>query len=343
MMKGNNTRLIIALLLFIGLGVQFSCTEFHPGNYISLSGLTQGTTYLVTYRTADSTDYQSGIEELLQEFDMSVSTYQPASLISKFNSNVGEVHPDRYLREVFEASRQIYEASGGAFDITVAPVVNAWGFGFTDPLEVDSSLIDSLLQFVGMDLVRIEEGIMVKDKGGVMLDVNAIAQGYAVDVVAEFLESEGISNYLVEIGGEVRTSGVNSRGEYWLIGIDKPIDGLQISGLQMEAVVSLSGRSMATSGNYRRFYVKDGVKYSHTIDPATGYPVQHGLLSATVIADDCMTADGFATAFMVLGLEKSREILKQRKDLEAYLIYNDEQGQYRTFYTRRMRRRLVPQ
>ncbi len=324
-----------------GLAILSSCMEERSGVYISLAGPTQGTSFHITYQTGDSTDYQSRIENLLQEFDMSVSTYQPVSLISKFNSNIGEVPPDEYLREVFEASRQIFEESGGAFDITIAPVVNAWGFGFTDPAVIDSGLIDSLLQFVGMNMVHIgDDGYLHKDNEGVMLDVNAIAQGYAVDVVSEFFESEGISNYLVEIGGEVRCKGINSHGEHWRIGIDKPIDGLQIAGVQMEAIISLSGRSLATSGNYRRFYEKDGVKYSHTIDPATGYPVRHGLLSATVIADDCMTADGWATAFMVVGLEKSREILARRSDLEAYLIYNDEDGQYRVYYTKGVKRLL---
>ena len=336
-------RHIPLLWLVFTLTILSSCMDDRPGIYISLAGPTQGTSFHISYQSNDSTDYQSSIEALLHEFDMSVSTYLPVSLISKFNSNIGEVRPDKYLTEVFEASRRIFEESDGAFDITIAPVVNAWGFGFTDPAEIDSALIDSLLKFVGMDMVGIEEGYLRKDNKGVMLDVNAIAQGYSVDVVVGFLESEGIVNYLVEIGGEVRTRGINSRGEKWRIGIDKPIDGLQIPGVQLEAIIKLSGRSLATSGNYRRFYEKDGVKYSHTIDPSTGYPVQHGLLSATVIADDCMTADGFATAFMVLGLGKSKEILTRRDDLEAYLIYNDEEGQYQSYYTAGVKKLLEKQ
>jgi len=327
-------KYIYLFLLVTGLSVLSSCRNYKPGFFISFSGPTQGTIYNITYQSRDSIDYQSRIESLLREFDMSVSTYEPASLISRFNKTPEDIRPDEYLRTVVEASRQIFEESNGAFDITIAPVVNAWGFGFTDPAIIDSALIDYLLQFVGMDKVYFRDGYLLKDEEGVMLDVNAIAQGYAVDVVSEFLESEGISNYLVEIGGEVRCKGINSRGQHWRIGIDKPIDGLMIPGVQMEAIISLSGRSLATSGNYRRFYEKDGIKYSHTIDPATGYPVQHGLLSATVIADDCMTADGWATAFMVIGLEESKEILSRRSDLEAYLIYNDEEGQYRSYHTK---------
>ena len=320
------------------LAVLSCCNGTREGYYISLAGPTQGTSFHISYLSADSIVYQEAVESLLHEFDTSLSTYLPSSLISRFNRGSGGVKPDSFLLSVYGASRDIWEETGGAFDITVAPVVNAWGFGFTDPVETDSALIDSLLRYVGMEKVRLENGRLVKDTGGVMLDVNAIAQGYAVDVVSEFLESKGIRNYLVEIGGEVRALGRNSRGEEWRVGIDKPIEGLQVPGLQMEAVVALSGASLATSGNYRRYYEKNGVKYAHTIDPATGYPVQHNLLSASVLAQDCMTADGYATAFMVLGFEKSRELLASHDDLEACLIYNDDQGRYKVYCTKGMKK-----
>ena len=174
-----------------------------------------------------------------------------------------------------------------------------------------------------------------------MLDMNAIAQGYAVDVLCEFLESKGIINYLVEIGGEIKTRGHNPRGTEWKVGIDRPIEGLQIPGVDLQAIVEISDRSLATSGNYRKFYEKDGVKYSHTIDPKTGYPVQHGLLSATVLAGDCMRADAYATGFMVMGYEKSREFLLNQSGLDAYLIYNDEEGKYRVWYTDGMKKMLT--
>jgi thiamine biosynthesis lipoprotein len=318
-----------------------SCTFPVPGYYISLTGPTQGTSYHITYESNDSINYQPEIDTLLRQFDLSLSTYEPASIISRINRGEENVELSDLFINCYTASRQIFEESGGAFDITVAPVVNAWGFGFTEKSDPDSTMIDSLLQFVGMDKIKMENGKIIKDHPGVMLDVNAIAQGYAVDVVSEYLESKGITNYLVEIGGEVRTTGINPRGQIWRVGIDKPIDGIQIPGMQMEAIIRLKNRSLATSGNYRRFYMKDGVKYSHTIDPVTGFPVRHNLLSVTVLADECMIADGFATAFMVLGLEKSKEILKNKKNLDAYLIFTDENGQYDVFYTPGLRRFLL--
>jgi FAD:protein FMN transferase len=333
---------INVVFLSVALLFTWSCNlNNRPGYYITLAGPTQGTSYHITYQSKDSIDFQKEIDSLLRQFDLSLSTYEPASIISRINRDEPDVSLNDYFIRCFNASREVFIASDGAFDITVAPVVNAWGFGFTEKTDPDSAMIDSLLQYVGMNHIRLEDERIVKDFPGIMLDVNAIAQGYAVDVVSEYFESKGLINYLVEIGGEVRVKGKNAHGEYWRVGIDKPIDGIQLPGLQMEAVVSLKNRSLATSGNYRRFYIKDGVKYSHTIDPATGYPVQHNLLSATVVADDCMIADGFATAFMVIGVDKSRKILKDRKDLEAYLIYTDESGKYTIYCTPGMRRYIT--
>lgn len=334
----NRKRIPINFLVITLLFVCSCNINNHPGYYITLTGPTQGTSYHITYQSNDSTDYQNEIDTLLRQFDLSLSTYEPASIISRVNRDEPDVILSEYFIYCFNASREVFAASEGAFDITVAPVVNAWGFGFTERADPDSLMIDSLLQYIGMNHVRLENDRIIKDFPGIMLDVNAIAQGYAVDIVSEFFDSIGLVNYLVEIGGEVRCKGKNAHGQFWRVGIDKPIDGIQLPGLQMEAIVSLHNRSLATSGNYRRFYVRDGVKYSHTIDPSTGYPVQHSLLSATVIADECIMADAFATAFMVTGLEKSKEILKTRKDLEAYLIYTNESGKYAVYCTRGMRR-----
>jgi thiamine biosynthesis lipoprotein len=330
----SRTGLLLALLFL------HACADEEPGTWIKLRGPTQGTIYNITYFSPDSTNLQSHVEQLLREFDMSLSTYVDSSLVSRFNRGEKGLSPDRYFQTCFDCAEEVYNLTGGAFDITVAPVVNAWGFGFTEGAEADSSLIDSLLQYVGMEKVGIRNGVIEKDMEGVMLDMNAIAQGYAVDVVAGFLQSRGLTDYLVEIGGELKTRGYNPRGIYWRVGIDKPIDGLQVPGVDMQAIVGISGRSLATSGNYRRFYVKDGMKYSHTIDPVTGFPVQHGLLSATVIAEDCMRADAYATAFMVMGFERSREFLERQSTLEAYLIYNDENGTYRVWYTKGMKKYL---
>lgn len=316
------------------------CTDSNKGAWLKISGYTQGTTYNITYQDPDSTDYQEQLERLLGEFDQSLSTYIPSSIVSRMNQGMPDVDADEYFRNCFQAAVEVYAATGGAFDITVAPVVNAWGFGFTERSRVDSALIDSLLQFVGMNRVSLRNNRLIKEREGIMLDMNAIAQGYAVDVLAEFFEAENIENYLVEIGGEVRTNGKNRFGLDWRIGIDKPIDGLQLPGVQMQAIVQISGKSLATSGNYRRFYEEDGIKYSHTIDPSTGYPVQHGLLSTTVIASDCMRADAYATAFMVMGYEKARRFLEEHTYLDAYLIFNDEMGEYRVWYTDGMKKNL---
>ncbi len=325
--------LVLALLVS-------GCTTGNRGAWLKISGYTQGTTYNITYQDPDSTYYQEQLEKLLGEFDQSLSTYIPSSIVSRMNQGIPDVVADEYFRICFLAAEEVFAATGGAFDITVAPVVNAWGFGFTERSVVDSALIDSLLQFVGMNKVSLRENKLVREREGMMLDMNAIAQGYAVDVLAGFFDAENIENYLVEIGGEVRCSGKNRFGLDWRIGIDKPIDGLQLPGVQMQAIVQISGRSLATSGNYRRFYEEDGIKYSHTIDPSTGYPVQHGLLSATVVAGDCMRADAYATAFMVMGYEKARRFLEEHTYLDAYLIFNDEMGEYRVWYTAGMEKIL---
>ncbi len=328
-----------AWVLFLCL-ILSGCSDGNKGAWLKISGYTQGTTYNITYQDPDSTDYQDQLEKLLGEFDQSLSTYIPSSIVSRMNQGMLDVDADDYFRNCFQAAVEVYTATGGAFDITVAPVVNAWGFGFTERSRVDSALIDSLLQFVGMNRVSLRDNRLIKEREGIMLDMNAIAQGYAVDVLAEFFEAEKIENYLVEIGGEVRTNGKNRFGLDWRIGIDKPIDGLQLPGVQMQAIVQISGKSLATSGNYRRFYEEDGIKYSHTIDPSTGYPVQHGLLSATVVASDCMRADAYATAFMVMGYEKARRFLEEHTYLDAYLIFNDEMGEYRVWYTDGMKKNL---
>ncbi len=327
-------RCFLTLLTLLPVLLLHSCSGTgQEGAWIKISGRTQGTTYSLTYLDPDSTDYRNEIEEILHEFDLSLSTYIPESVISRINRGDEDIVPDSTFIKCFNVAREVYEESGGAFDITVAPLVNAWGFGFTERADVDSAMIDSLLQYVGMDRVWLRDGRLRKERDGVMLDMNAIAQGFAVDVLSGFLDSQGIANYLVEIGGELRTLGRNPEGVKWRVGIDKPIEGLQISGIEMEAVVRLSGKSLATSGNYRSFYELDGVKYSHTIDPATGYPVHHGLLSASVLCADCMHADAYATTLMVMGTEKSKAFLKGRTDLDAFLIYNNEQGEYLVWYT----------
>jgi thiamine biosynthesis lipoprotein len=230
---------------------------------------------------------------------------------------------------VLKKSQEVYERSGGAFDPTVGPLVNAWGFGPAGAKPKDSIDINQLLPLVGFDKVFFDEETVHKSRPGIYLDFSAIAKGYAVDVVADLLEAEGIVNMLVEIGGELVARGVNDKGEVWKVGINRP-DEKEMSN-ELFSIIALNDKALATSGNYRNYYVVDSVRYSHTIDPRSGYPVQHGLLSATVVAPDCMTADAYATALMVMGTENAITLLDQVEELEAFLIYNDDSGRIQTY------------
>ncbi len=319
---------ILLFLLFIG-----ACSSNDKqGVYIKIAGFAQGTTYHITYEMKDTIDLQPQIDSILQAFDQSLSSYDSLSVISKINRNE-DVILDPLFVEVFNKSGEVFKASGGIFDITVMPLVNAWGFGPKSRVKVDSSLIDSLLEFVGMEKVKLENNRIVKTDQRVQLDVNAIAQGYSVDIVSEFLDRCGAVNYMVEIGGEIRTKGVNPSAKLWRIGIDKPEFGNIMPGAELEAILELTNKSLATSGNYRKYYEENGIKYTHSIDPKTGYPAKQSLLSATIVADDCITADAYATVCMVGGLEKSKEILAAHPELDAYLIYGDDTGVYQLFVT----------
>lgn len=339
----RKTILQVASLVIILLIAYWVSHPAKKGEYISLAGFAQGTTYHITYESMAGENLQAAIDSLLEDFDRSLSIYQPNSLISRINKNDPTVRADQKLITVFEKSRTVHAATEGAFDITVGPIVNALGFGSGDTLLVDSTLIDSLRRYVGMEKVQLQEDRIIKKDPGIILDLNAIAQGYAVDVIALWLEGRGIKHYMVEIGGEVRAKGTNARNQPWRIGIDRPEEGNTLPGADLQAIISLKNRALATSGNYRRFYEKNGVKYVHTIDPNTGYPVISNLLSATVVAEDCITADAYATALMVMGVEKSMAFLEDHDSLDAYLIFSDQEGLYRIFATKRLRRFIEEQ
>ena len=312
----------------------FSCKQ--SDNYIYSNGFTQGTFYNITYESPDGVDYVEEIEQLLHEFNESLSTYLPASLISRINQNDATAEVDDYFRAVFNKAVEVNKLSDGIFDITIAPVINLWGFGFTGGFpELDPKKIDSLMQYVGMDKIRIEGDKAVKDFPGVMLDVNAIAKGYSVDVVADFLKEKGCKNFLVNIGGEIVAQGVNASGIVWRVEVERP-DENPIFGQSRMAIVRLNNRAMATSGNYRRFHEIDGIKYGHTFNAKTGYPAMHNLLSVTIVADDCMTADAWATVCLASGLEKSIQILGQHPEFDALLIYSDEKGDFKIHTTEGM-------
>lgn len=297
---------------------------------VRLAGRAQGTTWQINFLTENNLTYKESIDSIFHRIDSSLSTYLPVSIISRINKNE-EVLADDHFINVFRKSVEVSETTNGFFDPTVAPLINTWGFGFTNKGKVDSITIDSLLQFVGYKMIKLEGRSLIKQKPSSMLDFNAIAQGYTVDVLGDFLESMGIVNYLIELGGEVRAHGKKQSNQNWTIGIDQPND-TAVEGRPLKAIIKLDNKALATSGNYRKFYMEGGKKYTHIIDPHTGYPAKHNLLSATIIADDCATADAYATAFMVMGLEKAKEFLAAHKELklEVFFIY-DEQGAWKTY------------
>jgi thiamine biosynthesis lipoprotein len=332
-MKSRNIFIQLILLVFFFLVAFLISHSAKKGKYNTLTGFTQGTTYRITYNSKNKANYQADIDSIFSRVNNSLSIYQPNSVISRFNRNVSGTVADELFTEIFNKSFEVYTATGGAFDITVGPIVNALGFGSGDTLNIDSTLIDSLHQFIGMKKVRLENDRLIKTDSNIVLDVNAIAQGYTVDLVAQYLRNNGVKNFMVEIGGEIRAQGKNESNRIWQIGIDKPVEGNNLPGANLQAIIALDNRSLATSGNYRKFYEKNGIKYVHTIDPLTGYPVTSSLLSASVVADDCTTSDAYATAFMVFGLEKSIAFLKGNSFLDAYLIYADSIGNFRVFVT----------
>ena len=305
--------------------------SFFGQKQIKLEGYAQGTTYHIQYIDVKGKNYQKKINQLLINFEKSVSTYQVNSVISKVNNNQ-KVRLDSYFTTCFVKAKEIYKSTSGAFDPTVAPLVNSWGFGPQKKQEISSHLIDSLLQFVGFDLIELKENKIIKKDPRIALDFNAFAQGYSVDVVADFLRKKGVNSFLVEIGGEVYAQGKQLNDENWIIGIEEPIDN-QTSGNPYKAILRLDGKAIATSGNYRRYFIENGVKYVHHIDPKTGYPTKNNLLSASVISTSCLNSDATATGLLVMGLEKAINYLKNHKELEAYLIYTDEQGNYKSYIT----------
>ncbi len=318
---------LVAIAIIIAVAVMMG----HKNEpYQRNSGLIFGTSYNITYQCAD--DHKVDIEKALNEVDASLSPFNDTSVITHVNRNE-DVVLDKLFLDVFRLAQKINDDTDGAFDITVAPLVNAWGFGFKNGVNPDEKVIDSLRQVVGFQKVRLENDKIVKADSRVMLDCSAIAKGYGVDVVANLLRGFGIKNFMVEIGGEVVTSGVNPDRLPWRIGVTKPTDDSLSINNELQTVINVTDKAMATSGNYRNFYYKGGRKYAHTIDPKTGYPVQHSILSATVITDDCATADAYATSFMVLGMEKAKKVLERHPEMMAYFIYSDDKGQNNVWYS----------
>ena len=336
-------------------------------NFFQVTGYAQGTTYTIVYQDSLKRDISNSIDSLLKDYDSYLSTYVDTSLISQFNNSEHsptssktrwgddsldlEIQPNGVFEDCFEVAKEIYHATDGAFNPAIFPLVQYWGF-FKGEIREDASEIeiDSLLKIVDFsdsminlytdtiskgDVTFGSAAVISKLHGNIKIDFNGIAQGHSVDIIGGYLLSLGISNFMIEVGGEVLCHGVNSKNTFWKIGVDRPVENSAPGSEGFQFVVNVNNGAIATSGNYRKFYEKDGLKYAHTINPKTGYPVQHSLLSVTVRADRCADADGYATAFMVMGMEQTKEFLSANPDLdlEVYLIASHEIEEYDVWMT----------
>lgn len=319
----------IILMLMVGCEkrVQYRYTE----------GKIYGTFYHISYESAS--DLQREIREEMESVNASLSMFNPNSLIARLNRNETD-STDNLFRKMFAMASKVNRATEGGYDITVAPLVNAWGFGVQQEAFPDSARIDSLLLSVGMDKLSLENDRLLKKGPGMKLDASSIAKGLGVDLVAEYFGRCGIRNYMVEIGGEVRVKGESDKKRSWRIGIDRPEDDVAAGGRQLQMVVGLTTGALATSGNYRNFYMHDGKKYAHTINPKTGFPVQTEILGASVYAPSCMEADAYATGFMVVGLDKAKALITGDPELEGCLIY-EENGSLKTWISDGLKKRIV--
>ncbi len=304
----------------------FSCTTKNK-NFISLRGEALGTTYSIKYEDIKKRNFSKKISHLIDITNHSISTYIPNSAISKVNQGDSSVKVDSIFEEVFTKAKKIHLETNGFFDPTVGNLVNAWGFG----AKKAPKNIDSLIQFVGFDKVQLANKKIHFKVKGIYLDFNAIGKGYFIDLIGRMFEQNGIQNYMIEVGGEIRARGVNSQKKPWRIGVQNP----HIEEKEYKKIISLSNQSMATSGNYRKFYINDkGEKYVHTVNPKTGMATESSLLSATVIASsDCADVDAYATAFMAMGLEKTLLFLKKHPELKVVLIYSDNNSTNLKTYT----------
>ncbi len=323
-------------LLIVGTIIIIRQQQSMP--YQKNSGFIFGTTYNVTYQYDD--DLQKEIEAELKKVDAEFSMFNDQSTVSRLNRGEKPQLSSNFI-DIFKLACQVSDDTNGAFDITVAPLVNAWGFGFKNEQMPTRQKVDSLLQLTGYQHVSIKDNTIVMQKPGMMLDFSAIAKGYGVDVIARVLERHDIQNFMVEIGGEITTRGINPQRVPWKIGVSKPNEDALNESHELQTILNVTDKSMATSGNYRNFYVKEGQKYAHTIDPKTGYPVQHTLLSATVLADRCAKADAYATSFMVMGMNGAKEILERHQELMAYLIFTDAKGHLSVWYSPSLKDKIV--
>ena len=326
--------IISIMLLFI---ISTACND--KKRYYQESGTVFHTLYTIKYEAKQPLNEK--IDSTLARFNQSLNPFNPHSIIAKVNRNEPVV-VDAWFTEVFNKAQEVSEKTAGVFDITAGPLINLWGFGFSKMDSITPAMIDSIRKIVGYKKVSLKDSRIQKEDNRTLLNCSAIAKGYSCDVVARMLEDEGVSNYMVEIGGEVAMQGVNQNGDCWRIGISKPEDDSTGIANELEEIVRPCKKGgIATSGNYRNFYIKDGKKYAHTIDPRTGYPSEQNILSATIVANDCMTADAYATAFMAMGLEMSERIAKEIPEIDYYFIYTDSLGKHQSAYSKGMKEYLI--
>ena len=328
-------------LLMTSIAILLLCLSCTQKRYFEDSGTIFNTLYSIKY---ESTDILSDkINKELQDFSLTFNPFNPNSVISKVNRNEAVELDDKFIT-VFNKAMEVSEKSGGAFDATASPLINLWGFGFEQNDSLSQQTIDSLKSFVGYRKVRIGHKKIIKDDPRITLNFSAIAKGYACDVIGELLEREGIKNYMVSIGGEVTSKGKNPNGLCWQIGINKPED--DVTGIindLIDTILLCGKRGLATSGNYRNFYVRDGKKYGHIIDPRTGYPSEQTITSATVVAPDCMTADAYATAFMVMGVEAACQLAEAIPEIEYYIVYPDDSSySHQKIFSKGLKTMLLP-
>ena len=328
----------LPFLAFLIVGTFIIVSRQRSTPYHHDKGMVFGTVYHITYQSPQN--LQKEIESQLAQVDASLSPFNKRSIITAINENRDTV-VNKMFTDVFTLAMKISDITDGSFDITVAPLVNAWGFGFKGGAMPTRHQVDSLKRLVGYRKVSLANGRVTKSDPRIMLDCSSIAKGYGCDVVANYLRSKGIDNYMIEIGGEIVTRGISEKRLPWKIGVTKPTDDSLNVNQEIQTVINVTDKAMATSGNYRNFYYKNGRKYAHTIDPATGYPVQHTILSSTVIADDCATADAYATAFMVMGLDKAKAVLSRHPELMAYFILAGADGNNDVWYSPSMKDKIA--
>lgn len=337
-MKKKSLTWQLPFLILLIVGTVLIIRQQRNTPYQTNKGFIFGTVFTITYQYEKNLNDE--ILAVLNELDNSLSPFNKNSIITKINENI-PVTPDKMFVEVFQLAKQISTETNGAFDITVAPMVNVWGFGFKNGTSPTKEVIDSIKGIVGFEKVNYKDGKVLKQDPRITLDCSAIAKGYGCDMVARLFRQKDIKNFMIEIGGEVVTSGISEKRIPWKIGVTKPTDDSLNTNQELQTVLNITDMAMATSGNYRNFYYKNGKKYAHTINPKTGYPVQHNILSATVLAPNCATADAYATSFMVLGMEKAKQILEKHPELMAYFIYSDPKGRNAVWYSPSMKGKTI--